>query len=140
MRRRKTGRRTRNDRSYAKGQGRKMVRRGMEMLVGGEPINADPPLRSVDLSYCLETANSLAAAGVKGSSISKVKLPDWAAVVTTNSRDFGPLLHKTSVSNVSKVSREIYCEHFVSSSIKWNVCPKDLKSLVKQYELSEIKV
>ena len=139
MRRGKTGRRTRNDRSYAKGQGRKMVRRGMEMLVGGEPINADPPLRSVDLSYCLETANSLAAAGLKGSSISKINLPDWAAVVTTNSRDFGPLLHKTSVSNVSKVSREIYCEHFVSSSIKWNVCPKDLKSLVKQYELSEIK-
>ena len=138
-RRGKNGRRTRNDRSYTKGQGRKMVRRGMEMLVGGEPINADPPLRSVDLSYCLETANSLAVLGLEGSSSSKVNLPDWAAVVTTNSRDFGPLMHKSSVFKVSKLSREIYCEHFVSSSIKWNVCPKDLKNLAKQYELSEIR-
>lgn len=138
-RRGKMGRRSRNDRSYTKGQGRKMVRRGMEMLVGGEPINADPPLRSVDLSYCLETANALADLGLQGSSFSKMNLPDWAAVVSTNSRDFGPLMHKSSVSKVSKVSREIYCEHFVNSSIKWNVCPKDLKSLVKQYELSEIK-
>ena len=31
--------------------GRKMVRRGMEMLVGGDPINADPPLRSIEIRY-----------------------------------------------------------------------------------------
>jgi hypothetical protein len=34
--------------------GRKMVRRGMEMLVGGEPINADPPLRSIEVKYDAE--------------------------------------------------------------------------------------
>ena len=43
-----------NENNYrSKGQlkNRKMVRRGMEMLVGGEPINADPPLRVVDLHF-----------------------------------------------------------------------------------------
>lgn len=41
-----------DNRRRANGQkNRKMVRRGMEMLVGGEPINADPPLRVVDLHF-----------------------------------------------------------------------------------------
>lgn len=29
----------------------KIIRRGMEMLVGGEPINADPPLKSIEIRY-----------------------------------------------------------------------------------------
>jgi len=29
----------------------KILRRGMEMLVGGEPINADPPLKSIEIRY-----------------------------------------------------------------------------------------
>lgn len=42
---------TRKSRGKGGTNNRKMVRRGMEMLVGGEPINADPPLRVVDIHY-----------------------------------------------------------------------------------------
>eukprot|EP00557_Chaetoceros_sp_GSL56_P004859 CAMPEP_0176491836 /NCGR_PEP_ID=MMETSP0200_2-20121128/8647_1 /TAXON_ID=947934 /ORGANISM="Chaetoceros sp., Strain GSL56" /LENGTH=1163 /DNA_ID=CAMNT_0017889297 /DNA_START=48 /DNA_END=3539 /DNA_ORIENTATION=+ len=119
------------------GKGRKMVRRGMEMLVGGEPINADPPLRCVELSYCFKTAEELLNAGLQGDlphTVSVDLSKDWASVITTNSRDFGPLLHKPSVVKVSELSRQLYCEHFVDSCMKWNVCPMDLKLAVKAYE------
>lgn len=123
------------------GKGRKMVRRGMEMLVGGEPINADPPLRCVELSYCFKTAEELSKVDfeVEKEDNTRDKTPldlqkDWASVITTNSRDFGPLLHKSSVAKVSQVSRQLYCEHFVNSCMKWNVCPTDLKLAVKRFE------
>ena len=120
--------------------GRKMIRRGMEMLVGGEPINADPPQRVVELHYCIKTAKELAdtdVEGVKDNTIGTVKAinGDWANVITTNSRDFGPLLCKPSVSKVSTISRQLYCEHFVNASMKWKVCPKDLKQLVSDFDL-----
>ena len=46
-----------NFRSSSSNSSRKMVRRGMEMLVGGDPINADPPLRFVELTYNSQTEN-----------------------------------------------------------------------------------
>lgn len=110
------------------------------MLVGGEPINADPPLRYVELNYCFKTADELSKAGslkkeenLKADQYQPCET-DWASVITTNSRDFGPLLHKPSVGKVSEVSRQLYCEHFVHSSMKWNVCPIDLKAIVKEFE------
>ena len=127
--------------------GRKMIRRGMEMLVGGEPINADPPQRVVELHYCVQTANELLNIddeGVKkedssgeGKAINRDK--DWANVITTNSRDFGPLLCKPSVSKVSTVSRQLYCEHFVSASMKWKICPKDLHQVVSDFQLDKVE-
>jgi hypothetical protein len=66
---------------------RKMVRRGMEMLVGGVPINADLPQRYVDLMYCHKEAQKV----------------NWYEVITMNTRDFGPLLHGSSVGLVSKM-------------------------------------
>ena len=133
-------------RGDGQGRGRKMVRRGMEMLVGGEPINADPPLRLVELNYCLRTPDSLTDgllllkdddADDDALDLGNGLPVDWASVVTTNSRDFGPLLHQPSVEKVSDTSRQLYCEHFVNSSIKWNVCPKDLKEIVKQFEIEK---
>lgn len=133
-------------RGDGQGRGRKMVRRGMEMLVGGEPINADPPLRLVELNYCLRSPDSLTDgllllkdddADDDALDLGNGLPVDWASVVTTNSRDFGPLLHQPSVEKVSDTSRQLYCEHFVNSSIKWNVCPKDLKDIVKQYEIEK---
>ena len=56
-----------------------------------------------------------------------------AKVITLNSRDFGPLLHTQSVSKVSPISRGLYCEHFVSNALKWNVCPEYLKDVVNWY-------
>ena len=129
---------------------RRMVRRGMEMLVGGEPINADPPMRFIELAYDYDAAAvGAAAAGVvsasapleggEGTEPSMLDLVpyDWAAVATVNSRDFGPLLHGPSVGSVSHLSRGLYCEHFVDAAIRWNVCPKDLKEIVREQELAQ---
>ena len=93
------------------------------MLVGGEPINADPPLRCVDLLYAPPGGGD--APG------------DWASAVTLSLRDFGPLLHTPSVSLVSKLSRGLYCEHFVSAALKWKICTKDFRDIVKVHELSK---
>lgn len=103
----------------SRNNGRKMIRRGMEMLVGGEPINADPPLRCVELSY--RVGNDVTSDSY-----------DWAKVITTNSRDFGPLLHGPSVSKVSSTSRGLFCEHFVYNAMKWKVCPRDLIDLIQK--------
>ena len=94
-----------------------MVRRGMEMLVGGVPINADPPQRYVDLMYSHREAD----------------IANWSDVITMDTRDFGPLLHSSSVSRVSKVERGLFCEHFVHFTSKWDVCPKDLRTIVKAF-------
>ncbi|KAL3941963.1 MAG: hypothetical protein SGBAC_003765 [Bacillariaceae sp.] len=93
---------------------RRMVRRGMEMLVGGVPINADPPQRYVDLVYQAEAV-------------------DWNEKVVTNSRDFGPMYHMSSVAQLSAMEKGLFCEHFVHSTMKWGVCPKDLKSITKEF-------
>ncbi|KAL3761433.1 hypothetical protein ACHAWU_007392 [Discostella pseudostelligera] len=97
-------------------QQRKLVRRGMEMLVGGEPINADPPQRSIELNYYRKHP----------------KL--WARAITTNAPDFGPLLHMHSAAKVGKESIYLYCENFVSSTMKWGVCPEDLRVVVSEFE------
>eukprot|EP00584_Thalassiosira_punctigera_P004479 CAMPEP_0172537540 /NCGR_PEP_ID=MMETSP1067-20121228/9123_1 /TAXON_ID=265564 ORGANISM="Thalassiosira punctigera, Strain Tpunct2005C2" /NCGR_SAMPLE_ID=MMETSP1067 /ASSEMBLY_ACC=CAM_ASM_000444 /LENGTH=1114 /DNA_ID=CAMNT_0013322865 /DNA_START=212 /DNA_END=3556 /DNA_ORIENTATION=- len=98
--------------------GRKMVRRGMEMLVGGEPINADPPQRSVEINYYRKHP----------------KL--WARAITTNSRDFGPLLHMHSAAKVEKESIGLFCENFVGVTKKWGICPDDLNSVVSRHQNS----
>lgn len=95
------------------GSKQQMVRRGMEMLVGGVPINADPPQRSIELLYDRKE-------GAK-----------WSEVITTNSWDFGPMLCRTTVTKLSKMEEALYCEFFVQSALKWNVCPEDLRCLVK---------
>lgn len=96
---------------------RKMVRRGMEMLVGGVPINADPPQRYIDLLFNSESV-------------------DWDKAILINSRDFGPMYHTSSVKEMSKVEKGLFCEHFVHSTLKWDVCPADLKTIVKSYTSS----
>lgn len=105
--------RSRGDRA----SGRKMVRRGMEMLVGGEPINADPPQRAVELNYYRKHP----------------KL--WARSITTNSPDFGPLLHMHSAGKVGRGEIGLFCENFVGTAQKWNICPDDLKTVVSKHEL-----
>ncbi|KAL7451302.1 hypothetical protein ACHAWC_003143 [Mediolabrus comicus] len=97
--------------------GRKMVRRGMEMLVGGEPINADPPQRSIELNYYRKHP----------------KL--WPRSITTNSPDFGPLMHMHSAGKVPRESVGLFCENFVSITQKWNICPDDLKFVVSEHEI-----
>jgi len=102
-------------------KGRKMVRRGMEMLVGGEPINADPPQRSIELNYYRKHP----------------KL--WSRAITTNSPDFGPLLHMHSAGKVGKESIGLSCEHFVHSTQKWGICPDDLKAVLSVQELGMLR-
>lgn len=101
--------------------GRKMVRRGMEMLVGGVPINADPPQRAVELYY-------------------DHAAPDWGSTITLSTRDFGPLLHTASTAQVSKKEKGLFCEHFCHSAMKWDVCPKDLRQIVKSYTMQQLGV
>lgn len=96
---------------------RKMIRRGMEMLVGGVPINADPPQRYVDLMYVHKEAQNV----------------NWHEVISMNTRDFGPMLHGPSVGLISKVEQGLFCEHFVHYTSKWDVCPKDLRTIVKSF-------
>ena len=98
------------------GRKKKLQRRGMEMLVGGVPINADPPQRSVELSYQYD------------------KTGDWKNVITTDSRDFGPMYYGPSVDKLSEEEQGLYCEYFVNSTLKWNVCPKDLRSVLNKVE------
>lgn len=104
-------------------RGRKMVRRGMEMLVGGIPINADPPQRSVELFYdaqqCFDADNAYA---------------DWASTISINQRDFGPLWHAGSISKILLFEKGLFCEHFCHSTIKWNVCPNDLRAIVEAHD------
>ena len=88
-----------------------MVRRGMDMLVGGVPISADPPQRYMDLLYDINS--------------------EWYAAITTNARDFGPILNANNVKLLSNAERGLFCEHFVHSTLKWDVCPSDLKEIVK---------
>lgn len=95
-----------------KKRGRKMVRRGMEMLVGGIPINADPPQRNVELNYD-ESSD------------------DWAGYITLNTPLFGPLLYAPTVPKVSKEERGLFCEYFCHSALKWDICPKDLRDIIK---------
>lgn len=54
-----------------------------------------------------------------------------AQVITTSSRDFGPLLHTGSAAKVDSVSRGLFSEHFVRSAIKWKICPRDFRSIVQ---------
>ncbi len=100
-----------------------MVRRGMEMLVGGTPINADPPLRSVELSYRTPEED--------------VHNAGWPSAIVTNMRDYGPLLHSTEAEEVSREEIGLFCEYFVNSAMKWDVCPKDLRDIVKRYRLQQ---
>lgn len=93
---------------------RKMVRRGIEMLVGGVPINADPPQRYIDLLFNNEAAS-------------------WSEAITINSRDFGPMYHSPSVGLMSKTEEALFCEHFVHSTSKWGICPQDLGTIVSRY-------
>eukprot|EP00980_Cylindrotheca_fusiformis_P030059 scaffold24294_cov186-Cylindrotheca_fusiformis.AAC.2 len=102
-------------RRYARN--RKMVRRGMEMLVGGVPINADPPLRYVDLLY-------------------NFKAVAWTHAILSNSRDFGPMYHSSSVDKITKLEQALFCEHFVYAAMKWDICPRDLRTIVKSYTAS----
>lgn len=102
-----------------KRNGRKMVRRGMEMLVGGVPINADPPQRSVELCY-------------DGS----VSADNWASAITLNTMDFGPLLHASSIPFVTEMERGLFCEHFCQAARKWDVLPKDLLDMVRSFSRS----
>jgi hypothetical protein len=94
---------------------RKMIRRGMEMLVGGVPINADPPQRYVDLLYQHEKNTS------------------WHSKISINTRDFGPMWHTSSVDTISKMEQGLFCEYFTHYALKWDVCPKDLMTIVKSY-------
>eukprot|EP00546_Thalassionema_frauenfeldii_P022153 CAMPEP_0178906544 /NCGR_PEP_ID=MMETSP0786-20121207/6886_1 /TAXON_ID=186022 /ORGANISM="Thalassionema frauenfeldii, Strain CCMP 1798" /LENGTH=729 /DNA_ID=CAMNT_0020578267 /DNA_START=927 /DNA_END=3112 /DNA_ORIENTATION=+ len=93
---------------------RKMVRRGIEMLVGGVPINADPPQRYIDLLFDDKAAS-------------------WSEAITINSRDFGPMYHSPSVGLMSKTEEALFCEHFVHSTSKWGICPQDLGTIVSRY-------
>jgi len=104
--------------SLMKRNGRRMVRRGMEMLVGGVPINADPPQRSVELNF--------------DPSYSPER---WAQAVTLNTRDFGPLLHTSSAPLLTDIEKGLFCEHFCYSTLKWDICPKDLREIVKSRSL-----
>lgn len=97
---------------------RKMTRRGMEMLVGGIPINADPPQRSVQLMY-------------EPQPLTGVKSDSWSSVISLNTRAFGPLLHVGSTAKVTDFEKGLYCENFCRSAIKWDICPDELHQIVK---------
>ena len=91
---------------------KRLVRRGIEMLVGGVPINADPPQRVIEISYNEEEGL------------------DWSEVITTDTRDFGPMLYGPTVGKLSREEKGLFCEYFVNCTLKWNVCPTDLQKIV----------
>lgn len=125
-------------RTRTRSPNKKMVRRGMEMLVGGEPVNADPPVRFLELMY---NPDKLMSPGdnedinkddvIEEKSVQNLDIK-WNNAIALNSRDFGPLLHAQSQSKVNTKSIELYCEFFVSHSLKWDICPPDLRSIVQE--------
>lgn len=120
IRRNRAAQKTKKTPKPKKSRGRKLVRRGMEMFLGGTPINADPPQRSVELTYRVMEEDA-----------------DWKSVITLNTRDFGPLLHAGSADSVSRIELGLYCEYFVSAAMKWDICPKDLREIVKSHMLKQ---
>ena len=42
-----------------------------------------------------------------------------------------------SAESASPVELGLYCENFVSAALKWDVCPKDLREIVKRYTLQQ---
>ena len=112
--------------SGSKDKNRKMIRRGMEMLVGGIPIQADPPQRSVQITYNQPPKDG---AGY-----------DWASTISLNTREFGPLLHTESIAKVPDFERGLFCEFFCHFAIKWDVCPKDLRQIVNTHRAATIKL
>jgi len=48
--------------------------------------------------------------------------------VTSNSASFGPLLYDDHAGAVSVSSRHSFVENFVKQSIKWKICPRDLRT------------
>lgn len=95
-------------------QGRRLFRRGTEVYVNGVCLVADPPQRSVVLTYDSET-------------------DDWASVITLNTAEFGPFLHRESIRKMSEAERALYCEYWVHAAIKWKVCPRDLQCIVEAH-------
>lgn len=90
-----------------------IVRRGMEMFVGGVPVQADPPMRYLTLEY-------------------DEKVDDWTkAISLQNTREYGPSLH--SGSTMTQKERSIFVEFFCQSSIKWGVLPEDLADIVRKH-------
>jgi len=67
--------------------------------------NADPPQRSVELSY-------------------DPSADDWAATISLNTRDFGPLLHAPSIPRVSDIERGLFCEYWCHAAMKWDIIIK----------------
>ena len=106
----------------AKPRGRKMVRRGMEMLVGGIPINADPPQRSVELIYDSQ---------INAQNLYSNNKDRWVHVISLNTRDFGPLWHTASIPKVSRQECGLFCEYWSRATLKWDICPPDLRQIVK---------
>ncbi|KAL7575892.1 hypothetical protein ACA910_003204 [Epithemia clementina (nom. ined.)] len=96
--------------------GRKMVRRGMEMLVGGVPISADPPQRAIEIFYQANKDHS-----------------KWASVICTNAPEFGPLLYRNQADSVTPFEQGLFCEYFANYAIKWDVCPDYLKEIVSSH-------
>lgn len=94
----------------SKSNDRRIVRRGMEMLVGGVPIHADPPMRSIHLQYH-PPSNAT-----------------WDTAISTNSPAFGPMLHVPS--QLTPTERGLFCEYFRHYTHKWNVCPEELLEVV----------
>ena len=74
------------------------------MLVGWKPINAYPPQQSIEVKYYC-----------------KCKHPRlWARAITTNSKDFRPLLHIHSTGKVGRDSVGLFYEDFVDKAYEGN--------------------
>jgi len=89
---------------------RPMVRRGMEMLVGGIPIQADPPMRSVELFYKTDQS--------------------WKETISLSIPDFGPALDKRF--QLNSIELALYCEYWTQAALKWNICPARMQTIVQR--------
>jgi hypothetical protein len=105
----------RSSKGRRKAPRRKMVRRGMDMLVGGVPIHADPPQRFVEIMH--DPKNNKHCFGS----------------ITLNTDEFGPLLNVDGYRQVSKFERGLFCEYWCHAAMKWDVCPKDLREIVTAF-------
>jgi hypothetical protein len=93
----------------------------VEMLVGGVPINADPPQPAVGCTDHM-TRN-------------------WG-VISLSTRDFGPLLHAASTAQVSTVEKGLFVNTFLSRHRHEGGCcrPKDHGRLSKSFRYAAVSI
>ena len=60
---------------------------------------------------------------------------DWTKYISLTTKGFGPLYFSKSIDRINDETKGLYCEHFVDATMKWDICPSDLRDIAKNHIL-----